>query len=185
MSGRARLLLAAVASLLLGLDRPSGLADVSSVRHWSYDGFTRVVVELNRPVTSTVKRLSKDPRAGRPARLYLDLPEVWVGLRYDKPIPVADGLLQGIRLGQNTLRNTRVVIDLQSYGRHRLFALTAPHRLVLDVYGRNRPAPSAPQRPGASPQGDGGRLPVALRPVQTWRSPSSWNVACAVAASRW
>ena len=131
--GRA-LLLALAALLLLGVERPPGLADVVEVRHWSYPGYTRVVVELSRGVSTEVHRLAANPKAKRPERLYLDLGGVWVGRSYDAGIVVDDGLLQGVRLGQNTLTTTRLVLDLQRYQRHRLLALTHPHRIVVDVY---------------------------------------------------
>jgi N-acetylmuramoyl-L-alanine amidase len=137
------------------------------VRHWSYPDYTRVVVELSRPVETELHRLPPDPRARRPERLYLDLPGIWVGTRYKDPIPVGDGLLRDVRLGQNTLRRSRVVIDLARYGRHRIFRLTSPHRVVVDVYGgparRAEPAPRAAPRP-ESPDG---ALPVDLRDVHT------------------
>lgn len=143
-------------------ERPSGR--VSAVRTWSYADYTRVVVELGELelVPTEVRRLDADPGHDRPARLYLDLPGVWVGRSYDEPIPVKDGLLRGIRLGQNTLEATRVVIDLERYDRHRLLLLTGPSRVVVDVYGRRDGSAHAPApEPGAT------RLPVALRPVRT------------------
>jgi N-acetylmuramoyl-L-alanine amidase len=130
-----------VAIVLLGAKRPNGLGDVVEVRHWSYPDYTRIVVETTRPVKllTDVQRLGANRRAGRPARLYVDLGGVWVGHRYDKGIELGDGLLQGVRLGQNTLTATRLVLDLQNYERHRMFTLPNPHRVVIDVYGRRKP----------------------------------------------
>ncbi len=158
--GMLRALLLGLASCaLLGVaERPRGLADVTAVRHWSYPAYTRVVVELTGPVGTHVERLPADTRAGRPERLYVDLPEVWVGVDWDRPHAVSDGLLQQVRLGQNTLTTTRVVIDLASYRRHRLSLLSGPDRVVIDVYGVSLPAPGAPL-------GAAGPLPVGLRPV--------------------
>jgi N-acetylmuramoyl-L-alanine amidase len=155
----------ALAGLGLGClaGAPAGVTGgVSDVRYWSYADYTRVVVELDALVPTEVRRLGPDPGHERPARLYLDLPGVWVGRKYAEPIPVRDGLLRGIRLGQNTLEATRVVIDLDRYDRHRLLLLTGPPRVVVDVYGRRSGAAHAPApAPGAT------RLPVALRPVRT------------------
>lgn len=148
--------------VLLGISRPPSLGDVADVRTWSYADYTRVVVELDREVelaSDDMVRLAADPRAGRPERLYVDVPEIWVGRRYEDGIEVADGLLAGVRLGQNTLHTTRLVIDLEAYGRHRLFTLASPPRLVVDVY-RNAARDEAAE-------GAGGRLPTELRPVQT------------------
>ncbi|MCP4495806.1 MAG: N-acetylmuramoyl-L-alanine amidase, partial [Phycisphaeraceae bacterium] len=126
----------------------------------SYDDYTRVVVELDVPVrTEGVTQLAAD--AGRPERLFLDLDGIWVGRRFSDGVEVGDGLLRNIRLGQNTLRRTRLVIDLERYESHRVLTLTHPHRVVVDVYGRR----------GGSAPGAGedalGVLPPALRPVRT------------------
>jgi N-acetylmuramoyl-L-alanine amidase len=161
------LLLCLAVPVLLGIDRPPGLSDVTEVRHWSYPTFTRVVVELTRPVTTTVKRLGADRSGRKPERLYLDLPRVWVGLRYKDPIPVGDGLLEGIRLGQNTRTTTRLVIDLRRYDHHRLFFLSSPSRVVVDVYGGGQRPRSAPD-PGAGREPSGsGQLPLGMRQVRT------------------
>ena len=78
--GAALLLLSWV---LLGIDRPPGLGDVTDVRHWSYPDYTRVVVELDRPVSikTEVRHLPANPEASRPERLYLDLDTRHVKLR--------------------------------------------------------------------------------------------------------
>jgi N-acetylmuramoyl-L-alanine amidase len=161
------LLLCLALPVLLGIDRPPGLSDVTAVRHWSYPTYTRVVVELTRPVATKIKRLAANRSEKRPERLYLDLPGVWVGLRYADPIPVADGLLEGIRLGQNSLTTTRLVIDLKRYDHHRLFYLSSPSRVVVDVYGRGRSGRSAAD-PGTrrAPPGQG-QLPLGMRRVRT------------------
>jgi N-acetylmuramoyl-L-alanine amidase len=168
----ARLALAGLAALALGADRPS---DVRGIRHWSYPEFTRVAIELNRPTEASIKRLAADPAAQRPERLYLDLAGLWVGHHLDAPIPVGDGLLRGIRVGQFESRTARVVIDLQRYDRHQIRMLTNPHRVLIDVYGtRGRPGaeppppavsaapPSLAPEPSRPPA-----LPPGLRRVQT------------------
>jgi N-acetylmuramoyl-L-alanine amidase len=154
-------LLAVCIPAVLGISRPPGLSDVADVRYWSYPHYTRVVIELSRFVQTGVERLPRDPKAKLPERLYLDLPEVWVGKRFTDAIRVSDGLLRGIRLGQNTLRNTRVVLDLERYRSHRLLLLDAPPRVVVDVYGRRSPSRDATARGAARP------LPIQARPVHT------------------
>ncbi len=163
---------AIVALILLGLvlaavRRPPGLGDVTDVRYWSYPDYTRVVVETNRRVKPVVRRLPADPTATRPERLYLDLERIWVGRRYEEPIEISDGLLQGIRLGQNTLTRTRLVLDLDRYERHRLLVLEAPHRVVVDVYAA-RSDPETLRWPGSERgQVDPSRLPSVMRAVHT------------------
>lgn len=153
--------------VLLGIDRPAGLSDVTEVRHWSYPEYTRVVVELTRPVTTEIKRLGADRAQGKPDRLYLDLSGVWVGLRYADPIPVGDGLLEGIRLGQNSLTTTRVVIDLKRYDHHRLFFLSSPSRVVVDVFGGEPDGAVSPERGARRTPSRHGKLPPGMRRVRT------------------
>ncbi len=104
MKGLAVAALAAFALVLVGVERPPGLSDVTEVRHWSYPDYTRVVIELDREVEikSPPRRLHADAQAKRPERLYLDLEGVWVGRRFEQQMLVDDGLLDGIRIGQNT-----------------------------------------------------------------------------------
>ena len=150
-----------VAPLLMGVKRPAGLGDVADVRTWTHAGYTRVVVETSRRVETRVVRLPADPSARRPERLYLDMEGIWVGLDYKDSIPIGDGLLRDVRLGQNTLSRTRVVLDLESYAYHRLITLESPHRVVIDVYGTQRAQPG----PG---RGDPNtRLSMELRTIQT------------------
>jgi N-acetylmuramoyl-L-alanine amidase len=166
-------LLACLSLCLLGADRPKGLADVREVRTWSYDDYTRVVVEMTgpvKPVGDDLNRLAANEKAKRPDRLYIDLEGVWVGRDYLEGIPVEDGLLEDVRLGQFTLTNSRLVIDLQRYGHHRMFTLEAPHRLVIDVFGERAPDRVRPERSTRSTpvsRTPNGRLPVASRPVRT------------------
>ena len=163
-----RLILAAllVSLLLMGVDRPKGLADVVEVRHWSYPGYKRVVVELTDSVDSemVVRSLGADRGADRPERLYVDLAGVWVGRRFVDRIELGDGLLQGVRLGQNTLRNTRLVLDLENYDRHRLIELAHPHRVVIDVYGSRAEAGPGLHGERLGPEG---RLPPDLWEIRT------------------
>jgi N-acetylmuramoyl-L-alanine amidase len=160
------MLLIVLVPALLGVTRPKGLGDVTDVRTWSYPDYTRVVVELTHPVDTEVKRLAADAKAGRPDRLYLDLAGIWVGRDFEDGIPIQDGLLQDLRLGQNTLTRARLVIDLQRYDRHRLLILRSPDRVVVDVYGARTGGETLrwPRPEGASPNS---RLSIPLRRIHT------------------
>jgi N-acetylmuramoyl-L-alanine amidase len=157
------LLLSFAAVIALGVSRPRGMADVLDVRHWSYPNYTRVVIELSKPIQTHVRHLGPDPAAKKSERLYLDLPGIWVGRDYKSGIRVGDGLLRSVRLGQNTLRTARVVIDVEQYDHHRLLFLTHPDRLVIDVYGRR----DAEDRRGAPDDWRDNRLPTDARRVRT------------------
>ncbi len=129
------LLLVVISAIAMGVNRPRGMAEVVGVRHWSHPGFTRVVIDLPGPIETEVHHLAPNPSEKKLERLYLDLPGIWVG-RDPPEFPVGDGLLRGIRLGQNTLSTARVVIDVENYDSHRLMILTHPHRVVIDIRGK-------------------------------------------------
>jgi N-acetylmuramoyl-L-alanine amidase len=168
---RRALLLLCVTALLPGIlaaKRPAGLGDVRDVRTWSHADYTRVVVELTRPVDTSVTRLRPNSKAGRPDRLYLDFEGIWVGRDYADGIQVRDGLLQDVRLGQNTLRRTRLVIDLERYESHRLLILQSPHRVVVDVYGSRKGRKGMQSSGSSGANGSGSsRLSPSLRSIQT------------------
>lgn len=150
-----RVLPLAIAALaLLGAARPDGLGDLVAVRHWSFARYSRVVLELSAPVAVSAGEAPADRAAGQPARIYFDLPATWVRRALREPVAVADGLLRRVRVGQHTLDTTRVVVDLERYGRHRVLRLASPDRIVIDVF--------------ADGAADGGvsALPMSLRPVR-------------------
>jgi N-acetylmuramoyl-L-alanine amidase len=167
MKGRGlhRLALLAAVALSIGADRPS---DIRGIQHWSYPDFTRVSVEVSRPGQVRVDRLAADPASGRPERLYLDLGGLWVGHHLDEPIPIGDGLLRGVRIGQYKSDTARVVIDLQRYDRHQVRTLTNPYRVLIDVYGtrgRRGPAEPAPAEPAPVAAAPPSREPPPSRPL--------------------
>jgi N-acetylmuramoyl-L-alanine amidase len=142
--------------------------DIVDIRHWSYESYTRVVVELTGPVETEVRQLGA--AEGLPHRLYLDLPEVVLGGAFPAPIPVTDGLLQRLRVGQNAPDRARLVVDLERYGRHRLFVLSAPDRVVLDVYADKQAGVGTVSKsaPGdAATRTPAGTVPLPIRTVHT------------------
>ena len=173
MSRRPAILgLVALTGWLVGLDRPPSLFDVKEVRHWSYPDYTRVVIELTGEVALRNTAQLLPPANDHPQRLYLDLDGVWVGTQFAQGFPVGDGLLRGVRIGQNTERAARVVLDLQNYSRHRVLTLTHPDRLVIDVYGARADDPrrgdAMPSVAAAPPHAaEPPRLPADLRVLQT------------------
>ncbi len=112
-----------------------GLTLVQDIRHWSTPNYTRVVIDLEEPVQYTSHLLKKDPKLKKPRRLYLDLEGTRVGSEIESSIPIKDGLLQRARAGQYTNNKVRVVLDIDSISRHKIFPLYDPFRIVVDVRG--------------------------------------------------
>ncbi len=62
--------LAALCAATLGADRPPDTGTVTDVRFWSHPDYTRVVIELDRPVETTVRHLPAG-RAGNPGHYHI------------------------------------------------------------------------------------------------------------------
>jgi N-acetylmuramoyl-L-alanine amidase len=112
-----------------------GLTLVQDIRHWSTPNYTRVVIDLEEPVKYSSHLLKKDPKHKKPRRLYLDFEGTRVGSKIESSIPITDGLLQRARAGQYTNDKVRVVLDIESISRHKIFPLYDPFRIVVDVRG--------------------------------------------------
>ncbi|MFC1884646.1 N-acetylmuramoyl-L-alanine amidase [Thermodesulfobacteriota bacterium] len=110
-----------------------GLANIRSVRHWSSTAYTRVVVDLDRPVKYDHHLLAADPDQRKPRRLYLDLQGTLVRPDVEKNIVIKDGLLRRARAGQNSSDTVRIVLDMVSVGEYKVFHLHDPFRIVADV----------------------------------------------------
>ncbi len=134
------------------------------MRTWSYADYTRVVIEVSGDVPLLgigLVRLPANIQAGRPERLYLDVPDLWVGRRYESGLEVGDGLLKAIRLGQkHAAHKLGSCLTSSATTHHRLFVLPSPPRIVVDVYGER-----GVKRRVADEES--GRLPAGLRRVHT------------------
>jgi N-acetylmuramoyl-L-alanine amidase len=110
---------------------PPGLAQVYSLRFWSGQSSTRVVLELEREVAIRHERITA------PERLYIDLEGSRLHPNLKDPLfPVGDGLLEAIRLGLPRPKVVRVVLDFKNVTEHNVFYLQDPPRLVIDVKGQ-------------------------------------------------
>jgi len=82
------------------VSRSTELTKMKAIRHWSTPGYTRVVIDLERPIKYRSHRLKKDPDIKKPERLYIDLKNSYVGADIESTIPIKDGLLQRARAVQ-------------------------------------------------------------------------------------
>jgi N-acetylmuramoyl-L-alanine amidase len=121
---------------------------------------TRVVVEIDRPVTF---RVGDEPQAtGRGARTFVEFDGV------KAPGPTRETKLSGVVarvVAAATTTGTRVVLDLEGPGYRRVFHLLEPYRVVIDVA---RKPPDTRSRRAVSrvliDPGHGGTDPGAIGP---------------------
>ena len=136
--------------------RPPAL--LSEMKHWSNPDYTRISLELDRDVTWEAHQLGKGS-PGKPGRVYIDINRTRLG-RNVRDITIGDGLLKGARFGQYKPDVVRVVLDTENIKDFKVFALSEPARLIIDVRGE-RPAEISRLEPSISSAPD----PLAeLRP---------------------
>lgn len=122
---------------------PSDKAQITGLRFLSSKAYTRVMLDLSQEVKFEIRQLKEDAAKGTPPRIYIDISAATLALTSKEPVPVEDGLLKQIRIGQYTPDVVRVVLDMHSLRKHNAFVLPDPYRLVIDVQGQRAPEPSA------------------------------------------
>ena len=115
----------------------SDSVQVQGIRHWSTPSYTRVVIDLEKPVTYESRLLKEDKIQNKPGRLYMDLKGAYVPSDIDTAIPISDGLLKSARAAQYSRDTVRVVLDIESIEGYKIFPLHDPYRIVVDVRGAN------------------------------------------------
>lgn len=120
---------------------------VTGIKHWSTPAYTRIVIELSRKAEFSHRLLKKDPLINMEwRRLYIDLANSSLSPKMQKAIPINDGLLKAARAGQYDPGTVRVVLDIESIEDFKIFPLSDPYRIVIDVSGEKKAAPVQPIR---------------------------------------
>ncbi|MBI2365498.1 MAG: N-acetylmuramoyl-L-alanine amidase [Deltaproteobacteria bacterium] len=117
----------------------SGAADkarLTGVRFLSSKTYTRVMVDLTQEARFETRRLKEDATQGLPPRIYIDIFGARLAMDSKEAIPVQDGLLRQVRVGQFSPDVVRVVLDMSSLRSHHTFLLPDPYRLVIDIQGQ-------------------------------------------------
>lgn len=127
--------IAAFSEQTSAVSRP--LAVINEMKHWSNPDYTRISLDLDRDVTWESHELGKGV-PGKPGRVYIDLKRTRLG-KSVKDITIGDGLLKGARVGQYKPDVVRVVLDTENIRDYKVFPLSDPARLVIDVRGERPP----------------------------------------------
>lgn len=112
-------------------------AVVTEMRHWSNPDYTRVAITANCEVRFETHQIKQHPDDVLPSRIYLDIPGARVGSGLHD-LKIADELLKTARVGQYKPDVVRVVLDVDRIKEYKVFSLSDPFRIIIDVKG-NRP----------------------------------------------
>lgn len=124
------------------------LAVLNELKHWSNPDYTRISLELDRDVTWESHELGKGT-PGKPGRVYIDINRTRLGKNV-RDITIGDGLLKGARFGQYRSDVVRVVLDTENIKDYKVFSLSEPTRLIIDVRG-DRPLEISRLEPSVTP----------------------------------
>ena len=150
--------------------REPALVTLAAVRRERLADAVRVTIELDREVPYYSERIPG------PDRVFVDLPRTRaVPALKAAVLPFADDVVRRVRVGAQPGPATRVVLDLDASGRHSVYTLYNPYRIVIDVerVRPTRPCAAARHRPAAkpalvpivsAPAAPTGRRPSCLRP---------------------
>lgn len=116
-------------SFLLSQER----ARVHNIRYYSSSDYTRVVIDVDRPVSFQEKKIIEPDRV----RIYFDIENAKI-FNLPPSIPVSKGYIKEIRVGQFTLKTARVVLEFAEVVKYRTFTLYSPFRIVVDIYGERK-----------------------------------------------
>jgi N-acetylmuramoyl-L-alanine amidase len=110
--------------------RERRMPQVTGIRHWNAENYTRVVINLEDDVKYQAARIAN------PDRIYFDLYTAHLSSALaGKTLDVQNGFLKSIRVAQNQAGVVRVVLEVEKVKDYSVFLLKDPYRLVVDVYG--------------------------------------------------
>jgi len=104
------------------------------VRYWSTDTYTRVVIETSAPVR--FRKTLFPGKKGQPRRLNVDLDNCLVSRDFQGTRRVGNGLLRQVKTSSLDKKTVRVVMEVDSVDKFKIFTLAEPFRVVIDVTGR-------------------------------------------------
>ncbi|MBF0520199.1 MAG: N-acetylmuramoyl-L-alanine amidase, partial [Nitrospirae bacterium] len=102
--------------------------EIKDVRVFSSKQYTRVVIDL---LTTPVFKEGAIPDA---KKIYFDLQDSVLRATSVKSKDISNAVIKKVRLGQFDPTTVRIVFDLDNYTQHRVFTLTDPNRIIIDVY---------------------------------------------------
>jgi N-acetylmuramoyl-L-alanine amidase len=121
----------------------TNIISVTGLRYWSNPNYTRLVIDADGDTQFKEHLLKPDPDLNTPRRLYVDLAGARLGNDMEKIVPINDDLLKDARAGQYTSETVRVVVDIKTFSKYKIFPLKNPFRIVIDVWGTTSGSSSA------------------------------------------
>ncbi len=123
------------------------VAELQDIQYWTGEDYTRVALYTSTPVVFQEQAFLSDPKRDKPAQVLIDLKGCAVNPRLGAPQKIGDGFLERIQAIQPEANRARIILDSSSLERYRIFTLSDPFRIIVDIQGKK----SAPQPAAATP----------------------------------
>ncbi len=134
---------------------------VSRIRTWNADTYSRIVIDVGAKVKYQAARISG------PDRIYFDIEGAALNSSLlGKPIDIDSEFLKTVRVAKNQSGVVRVVLEVNRVTDYSVFLLPDPYRLVVDVYGTSAAAEAA-ARDTVPPPGPTTTAAPATKPEKT------------------
>ncbi len=99
---------------------------------------TQVRLECDRQVSYVCSTLPGDTAKGLPQRVYCDLSSATSKKEVPRHIPIDQGPLQGVRIGQFDAKTVRVVFDVRDLGGYEISCVSSPFTIVVDLWSTKK-----------------------------------------------
>ena len=125
---------------------------VTKVDYWSTADWSRMVINVKRDVRYKYQVLKED-RQHHQKRLYIDLQNTYLPSEFKRRIATNDGLITQARIAQYNKKTVRVVLDMESLDKIKVFHFSLPnqYKIVIDIIGSSSAAPSPQVKQKSSP----------------------------------
>jgi N-acetylmuramoyl-L-alanine amidase len=160
-------------ALVLASASDAGAVNIERIRHASGDDYTRIVIDIDGAASYRAAFAAADPVRGVPPRFFVDLSGAGLQRAMLRDFEVGDRRVARVRAGQFNERTARVVMDLAGPVKPKVFTLSAPARVVVDLA----------DAPGHSGSGSG-QVVARVAAPQPHSSPSSRPQAAQAASAK-
>lgn len=118
---------------------------VSKVDYWSTEDWSRMVINVKEEVRYKYQVLKED-KAHPQKRLYLDIQHSYIPKGFKNRIASEDGLITQARIGQFDKQTVRIVLDMASLKKIKVFHFKLPnqYKIVIDILGKTKRKPEQP-----------------------------------------
>ncbi|NLI82074.1 MAG: hypothetical protein GX443_10370, partial [Deltaproteobacteria bacterium] len=120
------------------------------IHHVTGDEYTRVVLYTDGPVPFEKQITHADPKAKQSAKIAVLLKDCILNPKLTIDEPERDPFLKRVSASQLDGAQSRVILDVDSIDAYRIFSLSDPFRVIVDVRGK------LPERKSAAAETDGG-----------------------------